>query len=350
MRIIYKDLENNRIKLQTENLNDLWHLQHIISPNDIITSTTWRRKKTETDKIRSERQEKERVKLSLRTKEVEFHKFSNKLRVLGKIEKGPDIGEHHTINLDTDSKFTLTKEWKPDHLERLEEAVKASNRPKVLLVALDDETATFGLIRQYGLEQLGEINSTTSGKMYESDRETSEKEYFGEVCSTIKNYVKSKNTPSIIIAGPGFAKKEVLSILQDKYPKIAEKTHLGNTSGPGKTGLNEIIRRGIVKRVSEEDRASYETELIEKMLEEVSKNGKATYGVKKVENAVEIGAVEKLLVSDKKLRKDRGKLEPLIERTRNTGGDIVIVSSDHESGEQLARMGGVGALLRYKPS
>lgn len=350
MRIIYKDLKNNRVKLRTENLNDLWHLDRIISPGDVITANTWRRKKSESDKIRPERQEKERVKLSIRVKDVKFHKHSNNLRVLGKIEKGPNTGEHHTINIDKDKEFVLTKKWGSDHLERLEEARKSSDRPKVLLVALDDETATFGLVRQYGLEELGDITSTKSGKMYESNREASEKEYYGEVCSTIKNYVESKKIPSVIVAGPGLTKKEIQSMLREKYPEIAEEIHLGNTSNVGKSGLNEIIRRGIVKRVSEKDRASLETDLIEKLIERVSKNGKATYGKEEIEKAAKMGAIEKLLISDKKLRRNREEIIPIIEKTRNAGGKIFIVSSEHEAGEQLIRLGGIGALLRYRVS
>ncbi len=350
MQIIHKDLENDRIKLRTENLNDLWHLQHIISPGDIVTSVTWRRPKSETDKIRPERREKKRVKLSLEVKEVDFHRFSNKLRVLGEILKGTDLGEHHTINIDSDSTFTLTKEWKTEDLERLDEAKKASKRPKVLLVAVDDETATFGLVLQHGLEELTEITSTTSGKMYDSDRDTSRKEFYGEICSAIEEYMESKETSSVIIAGPGFTKKRIYSYLKENYPEIAERTHLGNTSNTGKPGLNEIISRGIVKRVSEEDRISFETGLIEEMMKSISNEGKAVYGKKEVKEAADIGAVEKLLISDKSLRKEREELMPIIEQTRSTGGDVIIVSSEHEAGNQLARMSGIGALLRYEIS
>ncbi len=348
MRIIWKDMENDRIKLQTENLNDLWHLQHLISPNDIVTAYTWRRPESESDKIRPDRREKERVKLTIRVKEVEFQEFSNKLRVLGTIKKGPDLGDHHTINIDTDTDFTLTKDWESDQLERLEEAKKASKRPTVLLVAADDETASFGLVRQYGLEELTEIKSTTSGKMYESDREKSESEYYGNVCSAIRNYYSSEDIQSVIVAGPGFAKKEIHSVLKEKYPEIAENTHLGATSHTGRSGLNEIIRRGIVKRVSNEDRTSKETELVEKLMEEVSKDGKGTYGIEKVREAIDAGAVDKLLVADKILREEREDVRPLMEDVRDKGGKVVVISSEHDSGKQFLRMSGLGALLRYK--
>ncbi len=350
MRIIHKDLEENRIKLQTENLNDLWHLQHLISPGDIITAVTWRRPESESDKIRPERREKRRVRLAVRVKEVEFQRFSNNLRVLGVIERGDDVGDHHTVNLDTDSKFTLTKEWSREDLDRLDEAEEASDRPEVLIVALDDEVATFGLVRQYGLEELGDVSSSRSGKMYESDRELSEKEFFGEVCSKIKNHVREKGIPSVIIAGPGFTKKSVFSFLEDNYPELVEKVHLGRTSHTGKSGLNEIIKRGIVKRVSSEDRTSRETEWVEEFLERISSDGKATYGEEEIREVANLGAVEKLLVSDEKLRKNREEISHIIEKVRNTGGEVEVISSEHEAGTQLARMEGLGALLRYKPS
>ncbi len=139
-------------------------------------------------------------------------------------------------------------------------------------------------------------------------------------------------------------------MINEEYPELEEKIHIGNTSNPGESGLNEIIRRGIVKRVSEEDRTSLETELIEKMMEEISKNGKATYGLENVKKAVKAGSVEKILVSDKLLQREREKVEPIIREVRNKGGKVLIISSEHEAGNQLARMGGLGALLRYKIS
>lgn len=349
MRVIYKDLENDRIKLKTENLNDLWHLQHLISEDDIVTANTWRRPETDTtDKIRPERREKERVKLSLRVKDVEFQEFSDNLRVLGVIEKGPDVGDHHTINLDTDSEFTLTKHWEKDHLQRLKEAKEASQRPKVILVAMDDERATYGLVRQYGLKTLGEVTSGVSGKMYESDREADVKDYYSKVCFTIERFVESYEASSVIIAGPGMAKKEILSRLEDKCPEIAENTHLGTTSHTGRSGLTEIINRGIVRRVSEEDRTSKEAGMVGELMKRLGKDGNATYGMEEVEEAAEAGAIETLLISDEKLKEDRKRVRSVMEKVRNKNGDVLIVSSEHDAGNQLARLGGTGALLRFR--
>lgn len=350
MRIIYRDLKNQKIKILTENLDDLWHLKNIIDPGDQVNSITWRRPKIETDKVRPERREKERVNIKLRVEKTEFHKFSNRLRILGEIEEGPDKGEHHTLNINTNSKLTVIKEWKDYHLQRLREARKASNRPKILLIAVDDESATFGIVRQYGLEEITRIESRKSGKLYETDRESEESEFYNDICSTINNLIQRKNIPRAIIAGPGFTKKEIYEKIKEKYSEITRKIHLGSTSTGGRSGLNEIIRRGIVKRVSEKDRISLETELIEEMIRRITKNGLATYGEEEVKKAVELGAVEKLLLTDKTLRGNRLEMEKILNKVRKKGGEVMILSTEHEAGRQLMNLGGIGALLRFKTS
>ncbi|MBS3815034.1 MAG: mRNA surveillance protein pelota [Hadesarchaea archaeon] len=348
MRIIHKNLQEQKIKISTETLDDLWHLKNIIDPGDLISSITWRRPKSETDKIRPERRKKERVKVIIQVEKTEFHEFANRLRILGEIIKGQDKGEHHTLNVDTNSKLTIIKEWKDDHLQRLEEAQKASKRPKILLIAVDNESATFGLVRQYGLEKLTRIESKTSGKLYESERESTEKEFYNEIISTMKNLMKQKEIPKVIIAGPGFTKKEIHSHLKEKEPNLAPKVSLGNTSTGGKSGLNEIIKRGIVKRVSKKDRISFETELLEKLMNEITENGLATYGIKKTKKTAEMGAIKHILIADEILRKKREKIEPLLKQTQETGGKITILSTEHEAGKKLMNLGGIGALLRYK--
>lgn len=349
MRIIHRDLKHRRIKLQTEELDDLWHLQHIVDPGDVVISVTWRRPRVETDKIRPERRKKRRVKLAIRVDKVEFRRHANQLRILGEIELGPDKGKHHTLNLGVDSKLTVVKDWKNDHLRRLREAERASRRPRVLLIAVDDESATFGLVRQYKLEELGRIASETAGKLYKSDRDGSRTKFYNKICRAMEDRMKRGNIPHVVIAGPGFTKKELYSVLKEKFPKVASKAHLGNCSTGGKSGLNEIIRRGIVKRISREDRMSFETELVEKIMGGIAKDGLATYGMREVERALDLGAVKKLLVADEILREKRDKIEPLLKRAKNTGSQVVIVSTEHEAGRRLEKIGGIGGLLRFRP-
>ena len=78
---------------------------------------------------------------------------------------------------------------------------------------------------------------------------------------------------------------------------------------------------------------------------------RAFYGPKHVRLAVEAEAVETLLVSDKLFRAnnvaERRRYVELVDKVKETGGDVKIFSSLHISGEQLEQLSGICALLRF---
>ena len=79
--------------------------------------------------------------------------------------------------------------------------------------------------------------------------------------------------------------------------------------------------------------------------------GDITYGFAEVEKASAYGAVEKLLVADTTLREipdeKRKALEKIMKEVEKKGGQIMVISTEHESGTQLLSLGGVAALLRF---
>ena len=64
-----------------------------------------------------------------------------------------------------------------------------------------------------------------------------------------------------------------------------------------------------------------------------------------------MGAVEKLVLADTTLREtsDERRLlvEDLMKRVERKGGNIIIVSTEHEAGAKLIALGGIAALLRF---
>ena len=347
MRIIHKDMKHGKIKLVPETLEDLWHLQHLIEEGNIVTALTWRREKAEAGKLRPERLEKKPVTLSIRVESVEFHKFANVLRVLGKIEAGPDVGKHHSLGVEPGFVLTLTKSWQLEHLERLQEAVKASRRPRVLLVALDDESAELGLVRQYGLEHVGIIHYPRVGKRYAS-KEPGVQKFFHELAAAMGNVIERDGIRAAIVAGPGFTKDEFHKFLREDHPELASKVRRDDVSAGGRAGLYEIVRRGLVEQVSHEDRLSFETLLMEQLMAKIAKEELATYGKENIARAASLGAVEKLLIADELLRRDRARLDDLLKQVRRTRGEVVVISTEHDAGRQLLSLGGLAALLRFK--
>jgi protein pelota len=114
-----------------------------------------------------------------------------------------------------------------------------------------------------------------------------------------------------------------------------------------------VLKRDEVKKALATDRTTKEINLVEDLMREISTSGKAAYGIKEVEAAVDNGAVEMLLVSDTLIQKLRSEnkfapLEHLMKSADSINADIHLISGQHEGGKKLNGLGGVGALLRYK--
>ncbi|KUO40883.1 MAG: hypothetical protein AVW06_05050 [Hadesarchaea archaeon DG-33-1] len=246
------------------------------------------------------------------------------------------------------STIAITKTWRPDHLDRIGEAVRASRRPRVLLVALDDVSADLALVRQYGLDELGMISRPWAGKRYSVERESDERKFFHKLAAAMNDIISRERIRAAIVAGPGFTKDAFTAFLREKYPELISKVRRDNISSGGRAGLYEIVRRGMVERVSREDRISFETSMMERLMTEIAKEGLATYGRADVERAASLGAIEKLLVADELLRQREAGIEKVLERVRRTRGQVIVVSTDYDTGKQLLALGGMAALLRFK--
>jgi len=347
MKIAFKDLKHNEIKVIPENLDDIWHLYNVIDEGDLVRALTFRTDEQKDDKIRSKKSEKKRMKLGVRVSEVKFHEFSDRLRIHGTIEEGPqDLGSFHTINVDAEKmdKITIVKEWKHHQLKRLDEAVKQSKEPLVLFVSLDDDTATVAVLRQSGVQKITDVDSKRSGKMYDDQSKDTVKEYFGELLSIVKNNM-TKNT-ALVVVGPGFTREHFVEYGREKEPSLFEKVHINPTGHSGMNGVHEAIKTGVVKQITKENRVVVETDLIEKLFSEIKKNGLATYGEKEVYHALKNGAVENLLITDEIVRTKKG--EDLLEIAKETKSDFTIINTMHDAGKKMEGIGGIGALLRFK--
>ena len=347
MKIVFKDLKHGELKLVAENLDDLWHLYNIIDENDLVRAVTFRTSEDiKDDKIRSKKSEKKRMKLGIRISEIKFHEFSDRLRLHGTIVEGPqDLGSFHTLNITADKMDPISiikNRWQDYQLQRINEAVKQRNETIVVFVSLDEDNATIAVLRQSGVQVITEIGSNRSGKMFEA--KDNSKEYFSEILTILKANMSEK-TP-LIVVGPGFTREHFVKYGREKKPELFTKTHNHSTGCAGINGIHEAIKTGIVKQITSENRVVYETELVEKLLEEIKKDGLASYGEKEVINALKNGAVNRLLISDILVRTKKG--EQLLNLAKQNNSDFTIINTMHESGKKFESMGGVAALLRFK--
>ncbi|ESS08555.1 MAG: putative RNA-binding protein, partial [uncultured archaeon A07HN63] len=110
-----------------------------------------------------------------------------------------------------------------------------------------------------------------------------------------------------------------------------------------------------VEEVQDETRIAREAETIDELMERIADGAKAAYGIDAVQQATEFGAVAELLILDDRLRDERQgtgdwdlDINDVIESVEQQGGEITVFSSDFQPGEQLASLGGIAALLRYR--
>jgi protein pelota len=347
VKVIFKDPKTGEIKLVPENLDDIWHLHNIIEEGDLVRAVTFRTSEGEkADKLRAKKAEKKKMKLGIRVEKVTFHEFSNRLRIQGIIEEGPqDLGSYHTFNVDAEEMQPLSilkERWKTHQLQRIDEAVQQRTQPMLVFVCLDDDSATVALLYQSGVQLVAEIDAHRSGKMYESKETT--QEYYGEIFSLIKT-VKKPDSPLVVI-GPGFTREHLMKAGKEKEPLLFKDCITHATANAGIHGVHEALKVGIVEQITKENRVSKETQAIEKVFEEIKKDGLVTYGTHEVEDALSRGAAEKLLLSDVLVRSKNG--EHLLDLARKTNCEFMIINTMHEAGKKFEGIGGVATLLRFK--
>jgi protein pelota len=345
MRVTNRNLRGREgeISVTAETLDDLWHLKYIIETGDLVFALTKRKADAASDKLRPEKIEKKNVRLGLRVDGLEFHRFSNRLRVHGVIEHGMDIGQHHTFNVEEGTNLSIIKTWKKDQLERIDEAEASSKRPKVVLVAVEEGDADIGLVRHYGIEMYSHI-SQSSGKGDVSLRDV----FFHEIVDQLVHAASASE--AIVVSGPGFTKEDFMKYLQAKQPELASRALVEDTSSIGMSGFQEVLRRGAVDRITEESRIARESVLMDELLREIATSGKVAYGIDEVMVAQDYGSISTLLIADEFLREERekGRIDSFLQSVEHSQGRIVIFSTIFEPGHKLLALGGIAALLRFK--
>jgi protein pelota len=342
--------EYERITLVPESLDDLWHLAYVLEPGDLVSGDTHRRIQRKDDQMRDTGGEREHMYVTIEVEDVDFHKFSNRLRVSGTIEdcsREDQLGMHHTLNVEEREEIEVEKIWKADQLERLEEAVEATDQPDVAIATVEEGEAHIHVVAQYGVDEHGSFSGTT-GK---GENERGRDELFGELARALSHL----DAEAIILAGPGFTKQDALGYIEENYPDLAGKITTVDTGAVGGRGVHEVLKRGAVEEIQAETRIAEESELIDELTEQIATDGKAAYGVDEVEKAVEFGAVERLLVLDERLRVERAgegdwdvDVNDLVTQVEQQGGDVTVFSHEFAPGEQLRNLGGIAAVLRYR--
>ena len=353
MRIVSRgrgEAGRERLTLVPETVDDLWHLSYVLEPEDLVSGDTTRRIQRNDDQMRDTGGQREHLSVTIEVESVEFARFANRLRVGGVItgcSREDQLGLHHTLNVEQHEELTIEKHFKPDQIDRIEEAEEAADNPDVAIATVEEGEAYIHLVKEYGVDEYASFTKPTGKGEYSRPRE----ELFGELGDALSHV----DTDAIILAGPGFTKQDAHDYIAEEYRDLADLITVVDTSAAGGRGVHEVLKRGAVEEVQDETRIAREAETIDELMERIADGAKAAYGIEGVQEAAEFGAVEELLVLDERLREERQgdgewtlDVNDVIETVEQKGGEITVFSREFQPGQQLKNLGGIAALLRYR--
>ncbi|XP_058102575.1 protein PELOTA 1 isoform X2 [Magnolia sinica] len=360
MKIVHRDLVPNgpgSVKMIPEEVDDLWHSYNLVSPGDSVLAVTVR--KVMRDGASGGRDaERVKLKLEIKVQAVDYDKEGSVLRIRGKNileNEHVKIGQFHTLEIEQHRPFVLRK---------------------ALAFQIPDPAASADLavvLMQEGLAHIfliGKSITTTRSRIEASiprkhgpaiaGYETALNKFFENVLQAFLKHIDFKIVRCAVIASPGFTKdqfhgyllleaerRELRSIIENKSRLI-----LAHATSGYKHSLREVLDAPNVMTLIKDTKAAQEVRALKVFFDMLSNDtARACYGPKHVEVAHERMAIQTLLITDDLFRNSdiptRQKYIKFVDSVKSSGGTAHIFSTMHASGEQLAQLTGIAAILRF---
>jgi peptide chain release factor subunit 1 len=288
-----------------------------------------------------------------------------------------------------------------DHLKEMMKDDKV-----IGILSIDTQETGIGILTGDHWEVIDSLTSGVAGKhrqggqsarRFERLRENELNEYYHRVAEHVKQvFLDHYNVKGTIVGGPGPTKENFLKEEYLDYRLQKSVIATLDTSYSGGEGVRELIEKAQKEGILQEFRVMEEKQLIKKFMTEVhSGRGLGIYGIHDVVKALESGIADLVLVTDdimytkleirckacknietmivdrsqviatkqEWLSKqcpscsgsdleviDKDIVDYLNELALKTGCRLEVISGKTEEGAQLASLGKIGAVLRYKPT
>ncbi|KAI9669269.1 MAG: Translation factor pelota [Trizodia sp. TS-e1964] len=373
MRLIKQSIEKDgsgSVTLFPEEPEDMWHAYNLIRPTDLLKASALRRVTTESA-TGSTSSHRVHTTLLIRVTAIDFDSHAGQLHVSGRIaeeNKYVKVGAYHTLDLELQRNFALEKAegWDSVALDIVRAAIDPQKRADIGAVVMQEGLAHICLITEHQtiLRQRVEapIPRKRGGKGTEHDSNLTK--FFQQVLATLQRDIDLSSPKPILLASPGFTATAFRTFLLEEAARTGNKQLLANranflvahASSGHMHALAEVLKSPAVLAQLKDARYARETALMDRFLALLrADDGRAWYGAREVTRAVEREAVGRgggaLMLSNKLFRAVevdvRKRWVALVDRVKAGGGDVWILSSDHESGKRLEALGDVAALLTF---
>lgn len=318
--------------------------------------------------------------LTIAVTATDFDVASGQLHVAGKVASENEhvkLGQHHTLDLELNRKFTLEKAdgWDSVALEMLKEACDTERRAELWAVVLGEGTANICMITEHQtiLRQHIEVPVPRKRKGGADGHTKGMDRFFATTLSTLLRQIDVTSTSStqqgktlpLLLASPGFVAQAFLQYMKAEATRTTNKPLLAlvpsviiaHASSAHVHALSDILSSPAITTKLSDTKYARETALMDKFLTLMRHDdGRAWYGPREVERAVDKGGVGRgggvLMINNALFRAqnvaERRRWVKLVDRVRQEeGGEVRVFSSLHESGKRLEGLGNVAAILTY---
>ncbi len=223
------------------------------------------------------------------------------------------------------------------------------------LAVLDRRDAMLALLRGKTIVPLQKTHSEVPGKTkaggqsaarYARIREGAYKDHFKKIADYMKEYFLplGNNLKGVIIGGPGITVNDFINhdyLTGDIKKKVIGTKDLSYT---GEEGLQELLDKS--QDLLAEEEIAHEKKVMERFFKQMMENHKkVTYGEAETVKALEMNAVDTLLLSESILE---DKIFELEAKAQQGGARVQIISTETREGVQLRDLGGVESILRFE--
>ncbi|KAF2013915.1 hypothetical protein BU24DRAFT_394996 [Aaosphaeria arxii CBS 175.79] len=363
--------------LLPEEPEDMWHAYNLIQPGDLLRARAVRRvsKTSDSGSVASQRIV---LNLTISVTSTDFDIGSGQLHVAGRVANENEhvkLGSHHTLDLELNRDFSLEKAdgWDSIALEILREACDTERKAELWAVVMGEGVANICLITEHQTipRQKVEVSVPRKRKGGLDGHDKGMEKFFSTTLATLLRHIdlaekaKEDKTVPLLLASPGFVAQTFLQYIKSEATRTTNKPLLAavpnilvaHSSSYHVHALKEVLAsQGVLSKLSD-TKFARETSLMDKFTTLIRQDdGRAWYGPREVERAVEKGAVGRgggvLLISNALFRaqdvKERKRWVALVDRVREVeGGEVRVLSSLHESGKRLEGLGNIAAILTF---
>lgn len=331
-----------------------------------MRGSTWRKVVNETA-TGSTGSHRVKLTLTISVEKVEYDSESNIVKVKGKSiveNKHVRRGQYHTLDLELNKKFNLTKPvWDSWVETQLYNACDAARNAEVAVVIMQEGLAFVCLLTTNMTIQKAkiEVNIPRKRKNFCSQHQKGMEEFYEQILQAMVKHIKFDVIKCILVASPGFVKDQFVEYMWRQAGKhemkqlldSRQKFLLAHSSTGFKHSISEILSDPLIQPKLEDTKAVQEVKMWNRFQDLLSTNpDKAVYGLRDVETANHYEAISCMILSDTLFRSTnlalRKKYSQLLYQVKKYGAEVRIFSSMHPSGQQLNQLTGIAAILKFE--